>query len=96
MLVLVIPHVPRFSMSFNVSTPSVGPTSYCHGLHACWYELVHPANDHMYMIRKHIRSPKPPPGDANTDPPAPRSTASRTRLVAVDIIISHLTKNSKI
>ena len=44
------------------------------------------------MIRKHIRSSTPPPDDANTDPPAPRSPASRTRHVAIEIINTTLDK----
>ena len=40
----------------------------------------------MHMIKKHIRSTKSPPSDDNTDPLAPRSPASHTHHVAVDII----------
>ena len=47
---------------------------------------VHTVNGHMHMIRKHIHSSKPPPDDANTDPPGPCLPASQTRHVAVDII----------
>ena len=40
----------------------------------------------MHKIKKHIRSSKPAPNDANADFPAPYSPASQTRHAAFDII----------
>ena len=40
----------------------------------------------MHMLRKHICSSQLPPDNTNTDPPAPRTSASWTRHVAVEII----------
>ena len=49
-------------------------------------------NGHMHMLRKHIRSSNLPHDNANTDPPAPCTSANQTRHAVVEIINTTLDK----